>query len=225
MCFALLCLESKCSTEEGRDENNGTASEGSKAELGAERSSRTLAGRRASRSASGAAASNGTIRLAGKILFGGASTLATLANETRALTATVLEKVGGLLGESWELVGTHGDVPGLGLGRTLGRLAAALVAAVTSRDRGLLEFALESVEVLHGGDLSATDFDEAVVGVLLRVLVDETSRVDGHHVLAVDGSDLVELTGTLVATILGQAENLLASEPVVAQRVKLELTR
>lgn len=209
MCFdskscVLLCLENKSSTEKGADENDSAASEGSEAKLRAERSSRALAGRRTSRSGS-ASSGDGTISLTRKGLLSGTSTLATLAGKTRALAASVLEEIGSLAGESRELVGADGDVPGAGLGGALGRLAVGLVATVSGGDRGLLECVLEGGEIVHGGNLAAANLDETVVGVFLRVLVDKTSRVDGHHVAAIDGRDLVELTLALVATVLRQA--------------------
>ena len=148
---------------------------------------------------------NGTVRLAGKVSGGRSSALATSTLETRTSAGTLLKEVGGLAGESGELVGVDGNVPGVGLVRASGGLAVRLVATVAGGSGGLSECVLELGEVIHLADLATLDLDESVVGVFLGVFVDETSGVDGGHVGAVDGSNFVELALVLVATVLGQA--------------------
>jgi hypothetical protein len=200
-------LQNKETTEHRRDEDNGANSKRSKRELaGTERGGGALAGGgAAAAAASGTSGGDSTVRLAGKVGIVGSGVLATGTRKTGALTGTGLEELGGTGGESRKLVSLDGDVPGLGLVRALGCGAAGLVATVVRGVLGAGKCVLEGSEVVELLDAATADLNETVLGVLLAVLVNETSRVNGSHVLAVDGLDLVELALVGVAAVLGQA--------------------
>jgi hypothetical protein len=127
------------------------------------------------------------------------------ARKTRTVTSTLLEKVVGTGGNSGELVALHGNIPGLGLVGASGGLAVGLVATVAGRVLGGRESLLEGLEVIALGDGVTVDLNKSVVGIFLGVFIDETSGVDAGHVGAVERLDLLELSGSLVAAVFGQA--------------------
>jgi hypothetical protein len=200
-CVSSHCLEDKSSAKQRGNEDNGSANERCDAKFGTQRRSSAFA----LCWCVGASRGDGTVRFAGKVSGSRAGVLATCALETRALSAAILEVVLGLTGVGGKLVGADGDIPGAALSRALGSLAARLVTTITARGGSLSESVLEGGEVGHFGDLAVLQLDETVVGFLLRVFVDETSRVDRRHVGSVDGRNLVKLPRTLVAAVLRQA--------------------
>jgi len=201
-----LILQDKESTEDRGDENNGAHNERSDGELAGAKSGRgTRAGRRGTGAAGSASGGDSAVTGTSQVGLLGTSRLGAIALEARAVTSTVLEVVAGTAGEGGELVSGNSNVPGGGLVRAGGSRAAGLVTTVAGGVSGVGVGVLEGGEVVKLLDAGAVDLDKTVLGVLLRVLVDETTRVDGRHVGAVDGLDLVELTLVGVATELGQA--------------------
>jgi hypothetical protein len=201
-------LQDEGAAEERRGEDNGTADERSEAELRADRSSSTRrVGSAATTGGRGdlAAGGDSTVTSTGEVGLGRTSLLGTRASETRAVTSTLLHEVESTGGDSGKLVALHGDIPGLGLGRAGGRLAVGLVTTIAAGVLGGRESVLQGGEVSELLDGVAVDLNESVVGVFLGVFVDETSGVDASHVGAVERLDLLELPGTLVATVLGEA--------------------
>jgi hypothetical protein len=83
--------------------------------------------------------------------------------------------------------------------------ASRAVSSITGWVGSCTEGILECVEVVLGGNVAVCDFNKTVVGSFLRVLVNETTRVDTSHVAAVKRSNFFEFTGVGVATILGKA--------------------
>ena len=204
----LLLLQDESTAKERRDEDNGTANQRRKAELGsAETGGSTLGAAGTSTGTAGVntARGDGAVGSASKVGSRRAGSLGTVTGETRALSGTVLEEVGSTRGNGRELVALHGHVPGLGLAGALRSGAVGLVTTVAAGVLGTSESGHEGLEVVALGDAVAVDLDEAVVGVFLRVLVDETTRVDASHVGAVKRLDFGKLAGVLVAAVFGQA--------------------
>lgn len=203
-----MLLQDKSTAEERRGEDDGTANEGSEAELRADGSSGAFGARgAAAASGSGNLAAGGDSTRVGRseVLVGRTSLLGAGASETRAVTSTLLHEVKSTGGDGGELVALHGDVPGLGLVGAGCGLAVGLVAAVAAGVLGGGESILEGGEVSKLLDGVAVDLDKTVVGIFLGVFVDETAGVDAGHVGAVERLDLLELSGSLVATVLGEA--------------------
>jgi hypothetical protein len=90
--------------------------------------------------------------------------------------------------------------------RTAGCSSSRVVSSVSRGISGASQGGLESGEVGTFGDGSIrVDGDEAVFAAFLRVLIDETSRIDAGHLGIVQRSNFLEFTGVGVATILGEA--------------------
>jgi hypothetical protein len=132
--------------------------------------------------------------------------LGTSTLKTGALAGTVLHELVGAVGDGGQLVVLEcGHVPGVAVGGARAGAAVGLVVTVAFGGGVVLELGHECLEVLVLGHGVAGNLDEAVVGVLLGVLVDETAGVDGAHVGVVEGLDGFEGTLVLVATVLGKA--------------------
>lgn len=202
-----LFLQDEEAAKEGRDEDDSTHGKRSEGELARAKSgSSTLAGRGGTSGTASSAGGDSTVGSTSQVGLLRAGGLGTRTLETRAGTGTVLEVVAGTAGERRKLVSLDGDIPGLGLGRALRCRAAGLVTTVAGGVGGVGVGVLQGCEVGKLLDAVTVDLNKTVVGVFLRVLVDETSGVDGGHVGAVDGLDFVELTLVGVATELGQED-------------------
>lgn len=203
----------KAGTEQSADKNNSTANQRHLAHVAHDQRASSTA-RRSGRSRAAGARTSGVgsdgSNTAGTGLGsgGGSATgvLGTVTLKTGTLAGTVLHELVGAVGDGGQLVVLEsGHVPGVAVGRAGAGAAVGLVAAVTLGGGVALELVHELGEVLVLGHTVAVDLDEAVSGVLLGVLVDETARVDGAHVGVVEGLDGFEGTLVLVAAILGKA--------------------
>ena len=214
--FLSSILLDKAGAEQGADKNNSTANQRHLAHV-AHNKRRSSAARLGSVGRTAA----GTSRVGGRARSGGGDTagtglgsgsrsatgvLGTIALEAGALAGAVLHELVGAVGDGGQLVVLEGGhVPGLAVGRAGAGAAVRLVAAVALGGGVALELVHELLEVLVLGHAVAVDLDEAVAGVLLGVLVDETARVDGAHVVVVEGLDGFEGALVLVAAVLGKA--------------------
>ena len=200
--------------EEGADEDNSTANEGTLAHVankervgsGAGRSSRS--GASVGSGVGGVGGNSG--HTAGTGLSSGSrlatSVLAAGTLETGALAGAVLHVLIGSIGKSRELVaGEVLDVPGVAVRGAGAGAAVGLVAAVTRGSGVVGELLHEVLEVVVLGVGVARDRAKTVLGFFLRVLVDETARVDRGHVRIVERLDGAESAGVLVAAVLGKA--------------------
>lgn len=199
--------------EKSADEHNSAADQRSLAAARNLESAGSAGGR--SRGATGAGGLAGSVggngsHAAGAGLSSGGrlatSVLATRAGETGSLAGTVLHVVVGTVGNGRKVSTVEVlDVPGVASGRAGAGLAVGLVAAVALRGGVVLELLHQSLEVVVLSVGASFDGAETVLGVLLGVLVDEATGVDGGHVRVVKRLDSAEGAGVLVAAVLGKA--------------------
>ena len=98
------------------------------------------------------------------------------------------------------------DERGFALGRFVGAVGCG--KALEGGDVEGVELGLKAVEVAEELDRAVTgDFDDTVVGRLLRVFVDETTGKSCGHFAAVESWDFGEDSGVrLVATVFGEED-------------------
>jgi hypothetical protein len=126
------------------------------------------------------------------------------ARETETLACTSLHHVCRSGGNGWKRI--TADFPVSGLGRAAGCSSCGVVSSVSGWGSGSSQGGLESGEISSFGDRSIrVDGDEAVFATFLRVLINETTRVDAGHLRVVESSNFLEFTGVGIATILREA--------------------
>lgn len=213
--FDTITLQ-QAGAEKGADEHNSAADERSLAHLAGEHRVGSSAGRSSRSSASAGSTAGSSVGSDGSDAAGtsrgsrsrlAAGVLTASALETGTLAGAVGHVLVGSVGDSGKVLTIEVlDLPGVAVGRAFGGLAIGLVAAVAGGGRVVAELLHEVLEVVVLGVGVAADGAETVLGFLLGVLVDETTGVDGGHVIVVEGLDGAEGTCVLVAAVLGKAE-------------------
>ena len=159
----------------------------------------------------GAGSSDGS-RAGGSSSSGGStSVLGPSTGKTEALSSsTSLHQCGGTRRDGRERI--TGDVPVGRFSWAVGCTSSGVVSSISGWGRGSSQGGLQSSVVGALGDRSVrVDGDQAVLAAFLRVLVNETARVDTGHLGIVESSNFLEFTGVDVATILGQARHAVSS--------------
>jgi hypothetical protein len=159
----------------------------------------------------GAGSSDGS-RAGGSSSSGGStSVLGPSTGKTEAFSSsTSLHQGGGTRRDGRERI--TGDVPVGRFSWAVGCTSSGVVSSISGWVRGSSQGGLQSSVVGALSDRSVRiDGDQAVLAAFLRVLINETARVDTGHLGVVESSNFLEFTGVGVATILGQARHAVSS--------------